>query len=290
MLRYLAVSLTLFLFSLTAASAAEDNLAALEAAATASRAAQPGLDNYLADIATPRIEQMMTRLTRGVPDEVKTPTAPSLTKLWQRSGPGLVYANDGGLNPYVAKVAAEVSAKLAIELDQLLLPSGKEEERRALAARATCKISEVALAESQLQRLELTFEQPVDLDEAFYLAGARLPQKRISKLVFDIERNRNSLNELAITTADGLQLSVEVRYLEVAGGYLLQRLQVTSPDGSVADLFEVSFTEQGDFTVPKSIHRVVRRPNLDDDLEVFFLNYRINQPLPEQVRARLVTP
>ncbi len=69
--------IALILFSLIVPSLlyAGNNLAILEAVVKANGGVQPTLQNYLATVETSRIEEMMTRLTSGMPPEVKPPNA-----------------------------------------------------------------------------------------------------------------------------------------------------------------------------------------------------------------------
>ena len=86
---------------------------------------------------------------------------------------------------------------------------------------------------------------------------------------------------------NGLQLTVEVRYLEVTGGLIPERFQITSPDGKIDDSFEVKFIEVDSFLLPASMLRVIRRPELQENLEVFFKGYQVNQPIPEDIQTQL---
>ena len=70
---------------------------------------------------------------------------------------------------------------------------------------------------------------------------------------------------------------------------MLMRLafQITSPDGKIDDLFEVNLVEIDSFLLPASMLRVIQRPELQETLEVFFKGYQVNQPIPEDIQARL---
>ncbi len=281
--------ITLFLLTLIIPSPlfASDNLASLEAVVAANQKVQPGLNNYLATVETSRIEEMMTNLTSGMPADVKPPPPPIITKFWQRNGKSLVYARQTQLAPYVAKMVKQISANLAIELNEMLLPATQAEQRRALVKGASIKMSEVALTDSLMHRLEISFKEPTDLNEAFYVSGIRLPQKQIKSLTFDIDVKTNTVRELALVADNGLQLTMEIRYLEVAGGHIPERFQITSPDGKVDDSFEVKFIEVDNFLLPASMLRVIRRPELQEKLEVFFKDYQVNMPIPEDIQTQL---
>jgi hypothetical protein len=281
--------IALILFSLVVPSLllAGNNLTVLEAVVKANGQAQPTLKNYLATVETSRIEEMMTRLTSGMPSDVKPPPTPVITKFWQRNGDSLVFAKETQLNSYVNKMVKQLSVNMAIELNEMLLPPARAEQRLELAKRADIKLSEVALADNLMYQLEIVFKKPTDLNGAFYVSGMRLPQKQINSLTFDIDSKKNTVSELGIVADNGLQLSVEIRYLKVTGGYIPERFQVTSPDGKVDDLFEVKFTEVDGHLLPASMLRIIRRPELQENLEVFFKDYQVNQPIPEDIQTRL---
>lgn len=290
MLRLSLIVLLLSIATLPAPAFANDNLASLEAVAVASQQAQPGLKSYLATVQTSRVEEMMTNLTSGIPSDVEPPARPVIKKFWQRDGRGLVYAEGAQLTPYVEKMVKQISSNLAVELNQMLLPAAQAEQRIALVKDADIKFSEVALAETLIHRLEIAFKQPTDLNESFYVRGIRLPQKQIKALTFDIDAKTNTVRELALIADNGLQLTLEIRYIKVDEGYIPERFQITSPDGKIDDRFEVQFVEVDSFLLPASMLRVIRRPELQEELEVFFNDYQVNQPIPEDIKQRLQGP
>ena len=279
--------LTLLILNLPAPLFATDELAVLEAVVTAAEKLQPGLNSYHVTVETSRIEDMMTQLTKGMPPEVKPPPAPVIHKFWQRQGKGLIYASGTELAPYVEKMVQQVSTNLGVELNEMLLPPGRAEQRRELTKEAKITLSDVALADKRLHHLEIIFSEPTDLNQAFYLNGMRLPQKQIKALVFDIDSDTGTVNELDITADNGLQLIVEIRYIEVEGGLIPERFKVTSPDGKVDDVFEVRFTQVDGFVLPASMLRSIRRPDLEDAFEVVFKDYQVNQPIPAALQSRL---
>ena len=279
----------LLFFSLTAPTYlfANDDLAILEQVAAASTRTQPELQNYLVTVETSRIEEMMSRMTTGMPADVKPPPPPVIIKFWQRNGEDLVYARQTALTPYVEKMVKQISANLAIELNEMLLPAAQSEQRHGLMYGADIKSSEVALTDNLIHHLEITFEKPTDLNEAFYASGIRLPQKQIKSLTFDIDARTNTVQELSLVADSGLQLTLEIHYIEVTGGLIPERFQITSPDGKIDDSFEVKFVEVNSFLLPVSMLRVIQRPDLQEKLEVFFKDYQVNQPISEDIQTRL---
>ena len=266
---------------------ANDDLAIFEQVAAANSKTQPDLQNYLVTVETSRIEEMMSRMTTGMPADVKPPPPPVIVKFWQRNGEGLVYARQEALTPYVEKMVKQISANLATELNEMVLPAAQSEQRRELVKNAEIKLSEVALTDNLIRRLEISFKKPTDLNEAFYVSGIRLPQKQIKSLIFEIDAKTSTVRELALFADNGLQLTVEIHYLEVTGGLIPERFQITSPDGKIDDRFEVKFVEVDNFLLPASMLRVIQRPDLQEKLEVFFKDYQVNQPIPEDIQTRL---
>jgi hypothetical protein len=287
LLLILNLALTLFI---TTPLLAADGLALLETAAQSQAPLQQGLDRYQVTVETTKIVEMIGRMTSNMPPNLPRPAAPKLTKYWQSQPPrSLVIAEGETVNPYVQQMVERFSNTLAVELEGLLLPADQSEQRSALAATATMKTAETTLAEQRLNRIELTFSDPVNLNGAFYNPAIRLPQKQIKALTFDINADNNTLNEMVILTADGLTLTVEIRYHQIEGSDLPQRLKVTSPDGSIDDLFEVTFEKVDDFSLPSRMVRTLRRPDLSEDLEVSFKDYKINPSFPDSIRNRLQT-
>jgi len=266
---------------------ANDDLKVLEKVVAANALTQPELQNYLVTVETSRIEEMMSSMTAGMPEDIKPPTPPVIVKFWQRNGEGLVFAKKETLTPYVEKMVNRLSANLAIELYEMILPADQADARQALIKDAKLKSSEVSLAEQLIQRLEITFNKPTDLNGAFYVSGMRLPQKQINTLTFDIDTRTNTVNEMSLTVEGDLQLTVEIRYRAVTGGHLPERFQITSPDGKVEDIFEATLAEVDNFVLPTSMLRTINRPELQETLEVLFKDYQLNQPIPEDIQTRL---
>ena len=287
MLRSSLVFLFFFILTTPTSLLANDNLAVLEKVVAANALTQPELKNYLVTVETSRIEEMMSSMTAGMPADVKPPSPPVIIKFWQRNGEGLVFAKKATLTPYVEKMVNRLSANLAIELYEMILPADQANARQTLIKNAKLKSSEVSLAEQLIHRLEITFNKPTDLHGAFYVSGMRLPQKQINTLTFDIDTRTNTVNEMSLTVEGGLQLTVEIRYLEVTGGHIPERFQITSPDGKVEDIFEATLTEVDNFVLPTSMLRTINRPELQEKLEVFFKDYQLNQPIPEDIQNRL---
>lgn len=286
MLRSSLFALLGLTLALPASLLAEGNLEVLESVASANAQVQPGLQNYLATVESPRLQEVMIRLTNALPADV-TPPLPVINKFWQRHGPILVFTNEIQQPAYVDQLLKLLADNLAAEPLEMLLPADRKAQRRELGKGARVMLSEVSLADNLIQHLEITFQKPTDLDEAFYVAGVPLPQEQVTELVFDIDARTSTVSELLVVSGDGLRLTAEFRYLAASGGSIPERIKITSPDGNIDDLFETRFTEVEGYLLPASMLRVNRRPGLEEKLEIFFNNYQVNQPLSEDIQSRL---
>lgn len=287
----LLLLLIIAILALPMTTRAENSLAPLEAVVQTADSLQPGLTGYQTTIHTARIAESIASMTAAMPTDMPRPQVPVVIKYWRRGTPRSLIVAEGEQNsPFMQQMVQRVSSSLAIEPEGLILPSGKAAERQRLAEQATVRGTETKLADSVLQRVEIVFATPTDIGEAFYGNGLRLPQKDIVKLQFDIDVNTRTVRELVIQTATGESLLAEIRYQPATGGFLPERVRVTSPDGKVDDRLEITFTEVDGFLLPARIVRSLNRPDLKDNLEVTFSNYRVNQPFPAEVDAQFVNP
>jgi hypothetical protein len=282
--------LIMLLYVLPTAVCAENRLALLEGVAQSAAALQPGLESYQATIHTDRIAATIEAMTASIPADLPRPEVPKVIKYWRRGAPrSVIIASGAQTAPLVQQMVQRISASLAIEPEELLLPPGRATERQRLAAQATIKSTATSLADTVLQRVEVNFAAPADVGDAFYGNGLRLPQNGISRLLFDIDVNSRTVRELTVQTAAGEQLLAEFRYRPANGGLVAERVRVTSPDGKIDDLLEVTFTEVSGYLLPQKTVRHLQRPDLQDHLEVTFNGYRVNQPFPAEVEAQLAS-
>lgn len=291
MKRLLLCLLTTALLAVPTAAPAENILATLEDALQSTDAVQPGLERYQATVNTERIAATISSMTAAMPPEMPRPQIPSVTKYWRRgTAQSLIIAEGMQSSPFMQQMVQRISSSLSIEPAELLLPPGKQAERQRLAGQGTVRSTATDLPDRILRRVEISFATPAEVDQAFYGNGLRLPQKGIARLQFDIDVKTRTVRELTVQTATGEQLLAEFRYRQASGGYLPERVRVTSPDGKIDDLLEITFAEVSGFLLPAKTLRILNRPDIKDTLEVTFSNYRVNHPFPDEVETRFATP
>jgi hypothetical protein len=263
-------------------ASANDRLQALEQTACQGLNLQPGLERYSARIVSVQVADMLHELTAETP----APPAPSLIMYRQCGKPGLVTTLNEPADPVGQQIADHFAKILSSVLERTLIPEGRSELRRRIADRADIKTADTLLGQTLLKRIELTFETPVALQEAFYTRDLPLPQESIAKLYFDIEDGTRTIQEVGLLTADGLKLTMEMRYHQVPGGFMPERIKITSQDGRIDDLLEITYKEIGGFSLPASITQIMRRPGQQENLAATLEDHQINQPFPENIRRR----
>jgi hypothetical protein len=278
--------LVCFFFIFPALVAAEDRLLPLEETVNQREELQPGLENYSAGIETKQLDSLIKRFSAPDPQPAGGAAKPAFTWYWLRGKGSLVSSRNGQPDGAMQDVAEHLSKIFAAGSENSLIPAGKADLRREIAGKATIKTTETQLGDTLLKRIDLSFEQPVPLQEAFYTDNLRLPQNQISKLYFDIDARTHTIQEIGILTVDGLKLTTEIRYHQVTGGFLPERIKVTSPDGSIEDLLEITYGKVEGFSVPSKIVWMKRHPQLQEDFEAKFADYKINQPFPEIIRKQ----
>ena len=262
----------------------DDRIATLEETALHRNNLQPNLKQHSCRISFDNLDALArtARLPAGSP----LPEVPSLARHWQSNRQELVTTIN--TQPTQAeRILLETLAQiLRSGLDDALIPEGLTEQRQKIAAQATVKTAETQLGQTLLKRIEFTFDTPATLQEAFYTQHIPLPQDQISSLYFDVDVSNHTIQEVGLRTAEGLTLTLEMRYQEVPGGHLPARMKITSPDGQIDDLIEVTYETVEGFDLPAKLSRVINRPGQQETLVITFDNYRINQPFPVTVQKQ----
>lgn len=262
----------------------DDRITALEETALHRNSRQPNLEQHSCRISLDNIEAL-TR-TAKLPEGASLPVLSPLARHWQRNQQGLVTTINA--QPTIAEqpLLGALAQILNSGMDDTLIPEGLAEQRRAIAAQATIKAAETQLGQTLLKRIEFSFDTPAALQEAFYTQHLPLPQNQVSNLYFDIDVGNRTVQEVGIRTTEGLSLTLEMRYQQVPGGHLPARMKITSPDGQVDDLIEVTYKSIEGFDLPIKLSRVINRPGQQETLVVTFDDYRINQPFPATVQEQ----
>ena len=271
-------------FIVPALVAAEDRLLPLEETINQRGKLQPGLENYTASIETKQIDSLLKRFSSAGSQPEGDSARPIFTWYWLRGKGNLVSSRNGQQDDFMQDVVDHLANLFAAGSENSLIPEGKAALRQEIASKATIKTSDTLLGQTLLKRIDLSFDQPTSLQEAFYTNNLHLPQNKIVNLYFDIDAKVQTIQEIGLLTADGLKLTTEIRYHQVSGGFSPERIKITSPDVSIDDLLEITYGEVEGFSVPVKIVWTLRHPKRQEDFEAEFVDYKINQPFPEIIR------
>lgn len=271
--------------------AADPGLVALERVAEASATLQPGLNHYQCRVTSSKMNELLAQMTAAMPADMPRPPLPAIRRYWVRS-PRLVVirAEDGQVLPYMQQMVQRFSTAFALDPLAVLLPPSAAARRAALLQQAKVKVAESRLDQMRTQTIHIKFPAPVDLDGAFYGGGLELPQKQVASLVFDLDPDKQTVERLEIVSATGKRLLAEPRYRQTSGGYLMEELRTTSPDGQIDDHLQTSFAKVDGFLLPVRQVRTVRRPQRQETITVSFSEFRLNAPLPGDLAPPGETP
>ena len=283
MIRFFLVG---FFLLLPGASLGDGLLTDLEKTVNQRENLRPGLEQYSARLISDQISEVFATIAKTSSNQTPPAPTPELIRYWKQQKPALVVVRDASINGIARKTAGYFADQLAGGMGSTLIPASKAAQRRQIAGQGMVKTSETRLGQTLLKRIELTFEKPVSLQEAFFTRSFPLPQEGIVTLYFDLDAGTNTIQEFGLLTAEGLKLTAEMRYAEVSGGYLPERIKITSLDGSIDDNLEITYEKIEGFDLPVKFSRSVRRPGEEGELLVTFADFKINQPFPQEIRER----
>jgi len=267
---------------------ADDAIQLLARISRAYNDGQSGLKQYQVTVETDKIAELLAQMTASLPKDAPRPEQPMIRKYWLRSS-GRTLMRAEGLNvfPFMQEMVGRFSREFSIDLHQFLLPAGRSGIRQQILATAKISQSDSQVAGAHRISFEILFPVATDLQQAFFAEGLNLPQNQVEKLVLDVDPDQLIVSRLEISQPGKPALTVEVRHQKVAVGQLPSEIRVSTPDGSIDDLFRTEFVQLETFWLPSRQERISRRGGLESRMQVGFKDYQLNGPLPPGVAAVL---
>lgn len=249
---------------------------------------QPGLESYAVTLETGKFEEILAKMTANMPPDLPRPAPPKLVMYWTAaSGRTLIRGEGSEAFPYMQEMIQRFSREFAVDLRNLFLPPAGAGKRAELLKGATVESFATKAATFNSERVDIAFPAPVDLQGAFYGDGLDLPQSGVLALGFDLDTDQGILRRIDIVTDDERRLIVEIRHRLFNGKPLPEEIRITSPDGSVDDLFAASFAEIDGYLLPQRQEFRRQRSGKTESTTVTFSEYRINTPLTPPVLEAL---
>jgi len=279
--------LLLVLLLLTRPTAAADvDVDVLEQVGDHYRGALAGLRSYAVTVETAQVAEMIERMTADLPPEIPRPGVPVLTRYWSaEAGGGVVLAEGSDQLPTMRRMIEKFSREFALDLPFALLPADRADERRVFFRQGQVTRTETVRDGVRSLDVLLHFTEPVDLAGSFYRPALPLPQQNVRSLSFHLDPDRSLLRGLEVVTADGRQRTMVLGHDRQSGRHLPVDMQVTG-DGGTDRLTTVLGEVQG-FWLPLRQVRIMHRPDRDETINVRFVDYRLNVPLPPAALEKL---
>lgn len=231
-----------------------------------------GLDAYRVKLKTDKISDMIARMTVNLPADATRPAPPELTKFWRR-GDGYVIRATSAVMPTMEQMVSRFSEQFAVDLGSFFLPLEHQAQRAALLQQAKVKSADTVIGNERLHAVEVVFPGPTDIAGAFYGTSLDLPQSQVTRLVLDIDAQKQLLRQMVIETSTGVPLTVDIRHTDLPDMQLPAEIRITSPDGSIDDRFSTTFTMIDGFQLPLRQDRLIRRPGQKESFSVEFYDY-----------------
>ncbi len=271
-MRYPAFMLTILLLLLPVSAFTQPSL--IEDVSRTYAAAQPKLESYQVELKTDKIKEMIARMTASMPTDMPRPGEPKLVKYWHRDMGSTVRAQ-GSVMPNMQQMVNRFSQHFAVDLDRFFFPTDQINRRSVLIKQAEVKSADTQIGSETLHNIELRFKQPAKVAGAFYGNGLDLPQAGITRLEFEIDPKKMLLRQMIIESTGKPQLTVVIRHAAFNGEEFPVDLRITSPDGEIDEHFVTTMGEIADFYLPVKQVRNTRRQGVDEEMQIEFLNYKI---------------
>lgn len=244
-----------------------------------------GLKSYVCDVKTTQFEAMMKKMTSSMPENLPRPEKPTIRKYWD-SKKGMIIRLEGkNIFPYMKDISKKMSEQFALELNDYFLPLSKKMLRHKLLKNAERRLEMV----NGYHRFYITFKSKTDIKDAFFKGGLPIPTNDVKSLVMSVDMNRKIVKDIYIqyNREEGYkEYKLLAEYEKVGNNELMYNIYLMADDHSVMIGFRTEFDKIDGFFLPTKQVRTgegVNVPEEEKRVEVEFVNYKINQPLPANV-------
>lgn len=246
---------------------------------------RPGLKNYVCDVKTTQFETMMKKMTSAMPEDLPRPEKPTIKKYWD-SKKGMVIRLEGkNIFPYMKDISKKMSEQFALELYDYFLPYSSTALRRKLLKNAEKRLEIV----NGYHRFYITFKDKTDIKDAFFKGGLPIPTNEVKSLVISVDMGRKIVKDVYIQydKEEGYkEYKLLAEYKKADSNELMYNIYLMADDHSVMIGFRTEFDKIDGYFLPIKQIRTgegINVPEEEKRVEVEFVNYKINQPLPANV-------
>ncbi len=248
------------------------------------------IKSYVCDVDTMQFENIMKKMTSGMPENMPRPQKPALKKYWHKNRGMVIRVEGKNIFPYMAEMSKQMSSQFALELSCFFLPFDKKMERELLLKSAEFSVRKEGDKEIYL----VDFKNKQDIGNAFFKTGLPIPTKDVKAIEIIFNPKEALLEGMNIDyekdQINTMRLSLKINYIELEGKKYMEEINIVSSDDSIKSSFKTEFTKVGKYYLPARQTRIVEGKDIPEEnrkIEVSFKNYKINVKIPKRVFAEV---
>ncbi|GAB4443643.1 MAG: hypothetical protein OHK0040_14360 [bacterium] len=244
-----------------------------------------GLKSYICDVKTSQFDIMMKKMTAAMPENLPRPEKPVIKKYWHKDKGMVIRLEGKNIFPYMKEVSKKMSEQFALDLYGYFLPKEGKQLRDKLLKTADKKLEMV----SGYHRFTITFKEKTDIKNAFFKGGLPIPTQDVKSITISVDMEKRLVKDIYIQydKAEGYkEYKLLAEYKKIDNKYFLYNLYLMADDHSVMIGFRTDFDKIGDYYLPVKQIRTGEGPEVQEEekrIEVEFVNYKINAPIPAGV-------
>ncbi len=244
------------------------------------------IKSYICDVETMQFENIMKKMTSGMPEDFDRPKKPILRKYWHKKKGMVIRVEGKEVFPYMKEQAKRMSSQFALELKCFFLPMDMKKEREALLKEAEISVSK----DKDIKRVQISFKEKKDIGQLFFKTGLPLPTKNIKNIEILFNTKESLLEGMSLIyekdQINSVVVDLSIRYIELEGKKYIEEINLLANDGSLKSSFKTEFTKVGKYYLPSRQIRYTEGVDIPEEqrkIEVNFKNYKINARIPKKV-------
>lgn len=244
------------------------------------------IKSYVCDVDTMQFENVMKKMTSGMPEDFNRPQKPVLKKYWHNKMGMAIRVEGKNVFPYMREQAKRMSSQFALELSCFFLPMDMKKKRDELIKDAELSVTQ----QGDFKKVLISFKDKKDIDNVFFKTGLPIPTKDV-KGVEILFNNKELLLEGINIIYEKDQINTKVvelsiKYINLEGKKYIDEINILANDGSLKGSFKTEFIKIGKYYLPSKQIRFIEGSNIPEEnkkVEVNFKNYKINMKIPKKI-------
>lgn len=244
------------------------------------------IKSYVCDVETMQFENIMKKMTSGMPENFSRPQKPKLRKYWHYKMGMAIRVEGKNVFPYMREQAKRMSSQFALELSCFFLPMDMKKVRDELINQSEISVAQ----EGDIKKITISFREKKDIDNIFFKSGLSLPTKDIKAIEFLFNTKDSLLEGMNLIyekdQINTVKVELVIKYIDLDNKKYIDEINVSTDDGSLKSSFKTEFVKIGKYYLPAKQVRYTEGVNVPEEnkrIEVNFKNYKINVKIPRKV-------